>query len=126
MSDKTLAERLQVKRGRRLAVIGAPAGLALDGLALDGADAVPAEADIVLAFAPDRAWLEHWLASALPTLRPDALLWVAYVKLTSPRAGDLSRDVIRALVPGYGLDTVAQIAIDADWSALRLRRVPPT
>jgi hypothetical protein len=38
-------------------------------------------------------------------------------------AADLSRDVIRALAPGHGLDTVSQIAIDEDWSALRLKRV---
>jgi hypothetical protein len=48
---------------------------------------------------------------------------VAYPKLTSRLAADLSRDVIHAAAPGFGLDTVSQIAIDADWSALRLKRV---
>jgi len=38
-------------------------------------------------------------------------------------AGDLSRDGIRAWAPSLGLDTVSQIAIDEDWSALRLKRV---
>jgi hypothetical protein len=54
---------------------------------------------------------------------PAAILWVAYPKLTSPLAGDLSRDVVRSLVADYGLDTVSQIAIDDDRSALRLKRV---
>jgi len=31
--------------------------------------------------------------------------------------------VIHKLAPEYGLDTVSQIAIDDDWSALRLKRV---
>ena len=54
---------------------------------------------------------------------PAAILWLAYPKLTSSLAADLSRDVIHKLAPGYGLDTVSQIAIDDDWSALRLKRV---
>jgi hypothetical protein len=52
-----------------------------------------------------------------------AILWVAYPKLSSKLAGDLSRDVIHTLAPKHGLDTVSQIAIDEDWSALRLKRV---
>jgi hypothetical protein len=48
---------------------------------------------------------------------------VAYPKLSSKLAGDLSRDIIHSLAPGYGLDTVSQIAIDEDWSALRLKRL---
>jgi hypothetical protein len=31
--------------------------------------------------------------------------------------------VIHGLAPMHGLDTVSQIAIDDDWSALRLKRV---
>jgi hypothetical protein len=55
--------------------------------------------------------------------RDAAILWVAYPKLSSGLAADLSRDIIHALAPKYGLDTVSQIAIDEDWSALRLKRV---
>ncbi len=122
MSDKPLAERLQVKNGRRLAVLSAPRGLDASfgaGVARAGLE----EADVVLLFAADRRRLEAELPRALKKSAPAAILWLAYPKLTSPLAGDLSRDVIHALAPKYGLDTVAQIAVDADWSALRLKRI---
>ena len=51
-----------------------------------------------------------------------AILWVAYPKLSSKLAADLSRDMIHALALKHSLDTVSQIAIDEDWSALRLKR----
>jgi hypothetical protein len=50
-------------------------------------------------------------------------LWVAYVKGTSALKSDINRDSIREYVATVGLDTVAQIAIDHDWSALRLKAV---
>jgi hypothetical protein len=122
MSDKPVAERLQLKGDRRLAVIGASA--ALDKMIGAGkARAGVADADVVLFFAPDRARLDAGLPAVLKTATQAAILWVAYPKLTSALAADLDRDVIRALAPGYGLDTVGQIAIDADWSALRLKRI---
>ena len=52
-----------------------------------------------------------------------AILWVAYPKLSSGLAADLSREVIHAVASKHGLDTVSQIAIDEDWSAMRLKRV---
>jgi hypothetical protein len=122
MSQKPVAERLQVKGQRRLAVLDAPAGLeAAVGAA--GARADAAEADVLLLFVPDRAALDTKLPPLLDRARADAILWVAYPKLTSKLAGDLHRDVIHALSPDFGLTPVAQIAIDADWSALRLKRL---
>jgi hypothetical protein len=122
MSDKPLAERLQVKKGRRLAVLAAPRGV--DALIGAGAARAGAEsADVVLLFAADRRQLDAALPRCLKKAPETAILWVAYPKLTSALAADLSRDVIRSIAPGYGLDTVAQIAIDDDWSALRLKRV---
>jgi hypothetical protein len=122
MSDKPVAERLQVKGARRLAVLNAPAELdGAIGVARAGADA--AGADVVLLFVADRARFDAELPALVKTMRNDAILWVAYPKLTSRLAADLSRDVIHAAAPGFGLDTVSQIAIDADWSALRLKRV---
>jgi hypothetical protein len=121
MSGKPVAERLQVKRGRSLAVIGAPGGMD-DAIGAGGARASAGEADVVLLFVGDRTGFETALPGLLPDIRGDAILWLAYPKLTSPLAGDLNRDLIRAAVLGYGLTTVSQIAIDEDWSALRLKQ----
>jgi hypothetical protein len=122
MSDKPIAERLQVKGARRLAVLDAPAALD-SAIGVAGARTDAAEADVVLLFTPDQARFDAGLPPLLGTMRNDAILWVAYPKLTSRLAADLSRDVIHAAAPAHGLDTVSQIAIDADWSALRLKRV---
>jgi len=122
MSEKPIAERLQVKHGRRLAVIGAPATVDAE-IGVRESRTSPDRADVVLVFAKDRAALEASLPNTLAVLRDDAILWLAYPKLTSPLAGDLHRDVIRESVPSHGLDTVSQIAVDTNWSALRLKRV---
>lgn len=126
MSDRPVAERLQVKSGRHLAVLAAPPALDLVIGAAEARRPLP-DADVVLLFAADRAALDRALPATLAEAAGAAILWVAYPKLTSSLAADLNRDVIRALVPSYGLDTVSQIAIDADWSALRLKRLvkPP-
>ena len=122
MSDKPVAERLQVKGERRLAVIGASAALEKAvGAAKARADL--AEADVVLLFAADRARLEAKLPDVLKKTQEAAILWVAYPKLSSGLAADLSREIIHAMAPKHGLDTVSQIAIDDDWSAMRLKRV---
>ena len=122
MSDKPLVERLQVKGERTLAVIGASPAL---DRAIGGSRqrAEPTTADVVLLFAPNRKALTTALPRALRGTKPDCILWLAYPKLTSNLAADLNRDIIHELAPEYGLDTVSQIAVDADWSALRLKRV---
>ena len=122
MSDKPVAERLQVKGDRRLAVIGASAALKKT-ISAGKARGDAAKADVVLLFAADRKSLDRGLPKLLKTMSPEAIFWIAYPKLSSRLAADLSRDIIHALAPGYGLDTVSQIAIDDDWSALRLKRV---
>lgn len=122
MSDKPIAERLQVKGNRHLAVVGAPADLESTVGAGDVRADVP-KADVILLFTPDRARFDALVPSVLATSSREAILWVAYPKLTSRLAADLSRDIIHGLAPAYGLDTVSQIAIDNDWSALRLKRI---
>jgi hypothetical protein len=122
MSDKPVAERLQVQGARRLAVIGASPGVDRK-IGVHAARCDVSKADVVLLFAPDRVHLDAHLPRVLRKIAPAAILWVAYPKLTSRLARDLSRDIIHALGPAHGLDTVSQIAIDDDWSALRLKRV---
>ena len=78
---------------------------------------------LILMFAEDRAALVAGLSVCKAKLEVGGALWVAYAKGTSSKATDINRDSIREYVATVGLDTVAQIAIDADWSALRLKVV---
>ena len=122
MSDKPIAERLQVKGERRLAVVGAAA--AVDnkiGVKTQRCDI--SEADVILLFAADRGRLDSTLPTVLEKAARDAIIWIAYPKLTSKLAGDLSRNLIHASAAKSGLDTVSQIAIDDDWSAMRVKRI---
>ncbi len=119
MSERPLADRLQVKQGRLLAVLDAPGGFN----ELMGAAGDVSQADVILAFTPDRAALDARLADLNAVCKPAAIIWAAYPKLTSPLAVDLQRETVRTVAWAHGLDTVSQIAVDADWSAMRLKRV---
>jgi hypothetical protein len=113
--------KLQLKADRTLAVLNAKP--ALDrAIGVPERRAPPAKADVIVLFVANRAELEAKLPNLLQKLRASSILWVAYPKLTSALAADLNRDVIRGCAPLFGLDTVSQIAIDDDWSALRLKR----
>jgi hypothetical protein len=122
MSDKPVAVRLQVKGERRLAVVGAPA-VVDNKIGIKKQRCDISEADVILLFAADRGQLVSTLPSMLQKAPKDAIIWIAYPKLTSKLAGDLSRNLIHALATKSGLDTVSQIAVDDDWSAMRVKRI---
>jgi hypothetical protein len=120
MPRKPVAQLLQVTGERRLAVLNAPEPVDA-GMGADKARASTKSSDVVVLFVCDRAELDRKLVATLAALKDGAIFWLAYPKLTSPMAGDLSRDIIGSLAPSYGLEPVAQIAIDSDWSALRFK-----
>jgi hypothetical protein len=127
MSEKTVAQKLGLKPGGKLLVKQQPEDVA----ALIGA--LPADAELVMAgtkpgalilmFAEDKAALVKGLLACKRQLGPGGALWVAYIKGTSGKKTDINRDSIREFVGTIGLDTVSQIALDDDWSALRLKVV---
>ena len=121
MSDKPVTERLQVKHGRTLAVVNTPKNV--EAAFATAVRAAVDHADVVLLFVAGRAQRDASLAAQLPKLKPTAMLWLAYPKLTSRLAGELSRDIIHAAAPDHGPTPVSQMGIDDDWSALRLKRV---
>ena len=127
MAEKTVAQKLGLKPGQTMLLKQAPADAAsLLGKLPAGAELVTASKKpcaFILMFAKDRAALVKGLAGCKSLLEPKGVLWVAYIKGTSAKKTDINRDSIREYAPTVGLDTVAQIAIDDDWSALRLKIV---
>lgn len=121
MSEKSIAERLEVKRERRLTLIDAPEPVDR-AIGLIDRRAELDTADVAVLFALDRAALQAKLRDCLTSLSPSAIPWVAYPKLSSPFAGDLNRETVRCIATDHGMKIVGQIAVDSDWSAMRLKR----
>ncbi len=126
MSEKTVAQKLGVKPGQIVLLMQAPKDAAsLIGTLPAGAELQTGlkRSNFILVFAKDRAALVKGLAACKERLEPKGVVWVAYIKSTSAKKVDINRDSIREYVPNVGLDTVAQIAINEEWSALRLKAV---
>jgi len=127
MSDKSVAQKLGLKPGKAMFMAKAPKDIAKllgsvpEGAALSAKGAGPFP--LVLLFANDRATLVKELPACKSKLAAGGALWVAYAKGTSTKVTDVNRDSIREYVTTVGLDTVGIIAIDEDWSALRLKVV---
>lgn len=79
--------------------------------------------DFALAFVIQAADVNAVVARLLPHTPGDPVIWLAYPKRTSRRyQSELDRDHGWDALRAAGFDTVRQVAIDEDWSALRFRR----
>jgi hypothetical protein len=112
--------KLQIKPGQRVAALAAAAGV--PAVTVDAANppAAADAADVIVAFARNRAELDAIAGPAIEAARRDRLTWIAY-----PKAGklgtDLNRDILAAALASQGIQPVRQVAIDETWSALRFR-----
>ncbi len=122
---KTLAERMHLRSGERLLLANAPDGYEATLAAPSGVE-VTTEAtgtfDVIHLFVSTRAALEADTPGLKALLNPDGKIWIAYPKGTSKRlSADINRDDIHGYALTVGLQTVAQVAVDDDWSALRCK-----
>src|SRR5262245_665632 len=121
-----LASKLGIKEGRRVAVIGGPAGLASliaplpTGATLSRSLPRGPNADLVIGFAKNRATLERECPRWTAATPPDRAIWVAWPKKASGVPTDLTENVVRAVALAHGLVDVKVCAIDETWSGLKL------
>ncbi len=125
MSDKTVAQKLLIKEGHKVAFANRPEGYAallgdLPGNVTILPEPTPA-ADVIQVFVANRRELEAALAKLKSLLNPRTIFWVTYHKGTSRVKTDINRDTVNAYAKTLGLEGVAMISVSDDWSALRLR-----
>lgn len=126
MSDKTLADKMYLKTAKSLVIFNAaanPAAVEQLPQELISPEDADSEADVVLLFAFNHAELDRWWAPSLARLGDKGSLWIAFLKQSAPKATELSRDVIYDYARERGVTGVALISMDADWSAVRLKRI---
>ncbi len=123
MAKSTLPEKLRIRPDSRAALLDAPRGFAslLDPLPA-GATVTTSprgDCDVVLGFAETLSAAIALVPRMKASLADGGVLWVCYPKLTSPKAGELSRDLLWKELGKHGLRAVAQVALDDTWSAMR-------
>ena len=111
-------KKLRYKPGMKVAVTGAPAGFEAE---LARADLTRGRTglDLAQAFFTRRSELERALPRLRTSLGPRGILWLCYPK-GKALGTDLDRDVVRETAARHRLRTVALVAVDGVWSALRV------
>ena len=125
-SGKLLADKLGVREGMLVAVVGAPRGyasvLAPAPRGVRIVTRLSPRADLVLGFAQWRRELEKRIVGFNRSLRDDAALWISWPKKSSGYPTDLGEDVLREVILPLGLVDVKVCAVDATWSGLKFVR----
>lgn len=125
----TTFEKLNLKSQTRILVLNAPDSFEKELKALRNVQVHRQleklkAFDFVLAFATQQAEVARLSKALAAKAEGDAVLWFAYPKGTSKKYQcDFNRDRGWDELRKLGFDTVRQVAIDEDWSALRFRRV---
>ena len=127
MSSQTLLEKLQLADEKNLLIQGLPSSIEKQFIKLSFSKNVTPllrsrKIDFALVFAVSQKQLLGILDDVIPFLKEDAKLWIAYPKLTSKIASDLSRDTSWEFVSHYGFESVRLIALDNVWSAAWFRK----
>ena len=127
ISTKSVADKLMIKPGKTVLFLNAPpqyektlGKIAKDAIILPSN---ATSADIIQVFVASSAELKKQLPLVKKHLNPEGAAWVTYFKGTSKTKTDINRDIIAEYASSIGMEGVAMISVDDDWSALRLKIV---
>ena len=123
-SGKPLTEKLGIKAGMAMTVIGPPANYdEIIGELPDGVRTTSRLAggrDAVLIFVSRGQDLARRVPGLIKAIAPNGMVWVAWPKRVSKIYTDITEDVIREIVLPAGLVDVKVCAVDETWSGLKL------
>jgi hypothetical protein len=128
-SSKPVFEKLNLGAIGEIVVFNAPKSFEpeltrLKGVKVSKDPKRPTAVTFGMAFATTQAELDRLSALLAAASKGDAVLWFAYPKGTSKRyVCEFNRDTGWQVIRDAGFESVRQVAIDEDWSALRFRRV---
>ena len=121
--------KLNLKAQREILVLNAPDSFEVELAELDDVTirrnvAEMSEIDFSLAFVMKQSEVDDLAGAIAKRAKGDATVWFSYPKGSSKRYKcEFNRDTGWAVLGELGFEPVRQVAIDADWSALRFRRV---
>ena len=132
-SARPLVDKLGIKPGARVALVGAPEGFAATLVPLPVGARLTTRlskgVDVAVMFTTSRARLEKRWDALTAAVGPAGAVWVAWPKRASGVPTDMTDHVVRDVVLPTGWVDVKVAAIDETWSGvrcvLRLKLRPP-
>ena len=118
-----MPQKLGIKEGHKVVLVGAPTGFELGALpsaATVGKRPTGNEYDVLVVFVKKRGDLVKEVASLRPKMTQAGGLWIAWPKKASGVPTDIVEDTIREVALPTGLVDNKVCAIDETWSGLRL------
>ena len=123
-SGKPLYQKLGIKPGHRICVIGAPEDYAdiIEGkvAGMTVTNDARLKADMAHIFETRHAQLARKLPALMKAIAPDGAIWVSWPKKSAKVATDITEDVIRTVALPLGLVDVKVCAVNDVWSGLKL------
>ena len=122
-SKKSLVEKLGIKEGFAISIIGAPENYAgtLGKLPsrITQSNKIKGPLDFIQFFCSKRSRLEDNFPPLKEALSPSGMLWVSWPKGSSGAPTDLTENVVREIGLRNGLVDVKVCAVDETWSGLK-------
>lgn len=128
MALETVLEKLQLTDEKNILVQGLPSSIEKQFVKVNFAKSVTPllrsrRIDFALVFAVSKTQLTCILHDVVPALHEDGKLWIAYPKLTSKIASDLSRECNWEHISTFGYESIDTVALDNTWCAVRFRKL---
>jgi hypothetical protein len=126
-SGRPLADKLGIKPGMTVCVLGAPANYQASlGFLPDGitwlTELGKGECDFIHFFTKDKKELETLFPELKKNLATDGMLWVSWPKMAAEAKTDLKEPLVMEVGLANGLVDVKVAAIDDTWSGLKFVR----
>jgi hypothetical protein len=122
-SQRSLVDKLGIKEGFRVSVLGAPPDYAATLGKLPPqvklGTKLQEEMDFLHFFTTSRRELEQKFPVLKSSLAQNGLLWISWPKRSSGVATDLSENIIREIGLSNGLVDIKVCAVDETWSGLK-------
>ena len=124
---QNLLEKLQYNEEKNILIQGLPSSIEKQFMKLAFAKNVTPllktrKIEFALVFAVNENQLKGILGDVLPALNEEANFWIAYPKISSKIATDLSRARSWDCLLNAGFRTIAEITLDSVWIAVRYQK----
>jgi hypothetical protein len=129
MQENSLAKKMKLKSGQRIAILNAPKGYTKELSPLPSGvelvEQLQGKFDWVQVFVQNRNDLEKLAPRAVRALKPESLLWISFPKGASKIQTDLTRDQGWDTLRQADLKWINLISINETWSAFSMRPFKP-